>query len=92
LTAEQQESDEPSRQRAQSARHEHDASPRETVGVDAADQQDRVKSSTAKVSATGTRALPNVPDPAVHYGLVALGGALRVFGAVEILQLPGPPS
>ena len=32
------------------------------------------------------------PISAVRYGLVALGGALLVFGAVEILQLPGPPS
>ena len=32
------------------------------------------------------------PISAVRYGLVALGGALLVFGAVEILQLPGQPS
>jgi hypothetical protein len=32
------------------------------------------------------------PVSAVRYGLIALGGVLLVFGAVEVLQLPGPPS
>jgi hypothetical protein len=32
------------------------------------------------------------PISAVRYGLVALGGALLVFGATEILKLPVPPS
>jgi hypothetical protein len=32
------------------------------------------------------------PLKGVRFGLVALGAALLVFGAIEILQLPGPPS
>jgi hypothetical protein len=32
------------------------------------------------------------PLTGIRYGLVAVGAALLVFAAVEILQLPGPPT
>jgi hypothetical protein len=32
------------------------------------------------------------PLRGVRIGLVVVGAALLIFGAVEILQLPGPPS
>jgi hypothetical protein len=53
-----------------------------------------VKATTKPPVVTTPIRLPpsQFPISAVRYGLVALGGALLVFGAVEILQLPGPPT